>query len=119
MGRIMLILFFVGYCLLYPWNYFNIPAAAVDERRSFVGFILVNLLWTGVLFGAIWTGHGWARYLFLFVLLGEIYRWMPFFLDIESVMEGLSPAFWLLNALHVTVLVCFMCSQPIRALTRK
>lgn len=115
-GRIILVSFYFVYCVLYGLYFFVYSGGTSDLET---GKIVVTMLWIPFLFGAIWLGHNWARYLFLFFILLQIFFSIP--LLIASVEEEftLAPVIWALFLFQISVAVTLIYSSGIRALVRK
>lgn len=112
-ARSLLALFFVLYCLLSTW--------AIHEASNpqYIAATLVSLLWIAFLFGAIWLGHAWARYLCLILLLAATMLAIPVLVDANYFHMHLPPATWLIIALHVIVSSTLIYLPAFRTLVRK
>jgi len=115
-GRLILLGFYIAYWVIYTIGILGVPEEA---NRQLVGSTIVTMLWTTALFGAIWQGHNWARYIFLGLLVVTILFSVPMFAAVESLGFHLPPAMWLLILFHIAVFFTLIYSSSIRALVRK
>ncbi len=115
-GRLILASFYIVYCVIYTATILTIPA---ESNHQLVGSTIVTMLWTTVLFGAIWQGQNWARYILLALLVVTIAFSLPMFAEVESAGFHMPPMMWLLILVHVAVFFTLIYSSSIRALVRK
>lgn len=115
-ARSLLVLFFVLYCLLYGWTIHDLPPGASSPLH---GSIIVSLLWTAFLFGAIWTGHNWARYFFLILSIASVLIGIPALVEAADARIPLLPSYWALFPLHILVIFTLIYLPAFRTLVRK
>ena len=115
-GRIILTGIFVVYCVIYLLTIFSIPH---PHNQQLIGSTIVTMLWTVVLFGAMWFGHNWARYIYLCILLLTIVLSIPMIFGVQAMDVPLPVSLWVLMAFHIGVFFMLIYSPAIRALTKR
>ena len=115
-GRVILLFIYVIYCGLY---YLALQSAPDGTHEQVLGAVILTMIWTTVLFGALCMNQRWARYVFLGLTAFSIVLLIPFLWEIMSKSMRPPDIVWGLLGFHVLVLAVLSYSTHVKALGKR
>lgn len=115
-GRRILAVIYLIYCGLYAYALHTSPATVYQEV---LGVVILTMIWTTALLGALCFNQRWARYVFLGLIVVSVSLFIPFVWDLLSRHIRPPNVVWVLVGFHAIVFTTLSYSPFVKALGKK